>query len=130
MLCRKRLANRVTKIFEGEFNLRTIIPDVILLKGCNSSRYHLSETFTAHKIYVVIKVISCSWTFFMNLQVTQSAWNGVRSNTKVIYNIRILWITLWNFVISFALETMILVLLTFTWKPCDLSEVLQAATYF
>ena len=130
MLCRKRLANRVTKIFEGGFNLRTVIPDVILLKGCNSSRYHLSKTLTAHKISVVSKVISCSWTLFMNPQVTQSAWNGVRSNTKVIYiqhkdtldySMKFCYMfCTWDHDFGFA-DTL---------KPCGLSEVLQAATYF
>ena len=48
----------MTNIFEVGFDLKFVIPDVNFLKGCNSSRYDLTGTFTAHKNSVVSKVLS------------------------------------------------------------------------
>ena len=43
------------------------------LKWCNSSRYNLTRTFTANKIFAVNKVISYSWTLYINPQITRCA---------------------------------------------------------
>ena len=61
-----------TKIFEGGFNMKTAIPDVNFLKGCNSSRYNLTGIFTAHEISVLSK-ISYFQTLTLNPQITRSA---------------------------------------------------------
>ena len=66
------MANRVTKIFEGGFDMKFVIPDVNFLKGCNSSRYDLSGTFRAHKVFVVSNTISFAWTLIMKPQITRS----------------------------------------------------------
>ena len=57
----------ITKIFEGGFNMKTVIPNVNFLKGCNSRKYNLTGTFTLHK------VISYFWTLIMDQQILQSA---------------------------------------------------------
>ena len=36
------------------------------LKSCNSSRYNLTRTFTANKIFAINKVISYSWKLYIN----------------------------------------------------------------
>ena len=63
----------ITKIFEGGFNMKAVMPDVNFLKECNRSRYDRSKIFTAHKSSAVSKVISYSGTLIMNPQITRSA---------------------------------------------------------
>ena len=93
--------------------MKTVIPEVNLLKGCNSTRYNLYRTFTAHKISVVSKAISYSRTLIMKPKVyTPEEYFGFHAEISV-YS---------------ALETRILVLLIFTRKSCDSSEVFQAAS--
>ena len=94
------LANQIIKIFEGGFLMKTVIPNVNFLKGCNNSSYDLIGTFTAHKISVVSKAISYSWTLIIT-QIIWSASDGVSTNTKGTYTARALWTPYWNFVMFF-----------------------------
>ena len=77
--------------------MKTVIPDVNFLDGCNSNRYDLSGTFTAHKISAVSQVTNYSWALVMNQQITRSAYNWVSTNTKGTYTTKV--ITYWNFMV-------------------------------
>ena len=111
------LINRISKIFEGGFNMKTVIPDVNFLEGSNSSKYNLTGKFLLSVRWSVIPELLLHEVHKMEFAPTQKV------HTPQGYSG-----FLAEILVCSALETRILVWSTFRSRWCDLREVFQASS--